>query len=267
MKGQPLENELDTMSLSSKTHLLLIPSYNTGPIVLNVVREALRMWQPVWVVIDGSDDGSAESLEKLAENEPHLTILRHSVNLGKGSAIYTGLQEALKRNFTHILAMDADGQHPAASIREFMEISMNHPETMILGVPVFDQSAPALRVKGRRISNFWANLETLWQGIGDSLFGFRVYPVKALKTVMDSTKFARRFDFDPEVAVRMVWKDVTLINRPVPVRYLGKEEGGVSQFHYVKDNVLLTWMHIRLLFEFVLRLPVLILRRFKFGPF
>ncbi len=261
MNDQPFENELDTMSHSSKTHLLLIPSYNTGSIVLNVVREAVKMWQPVWVVIDGSDDGTAESLENFAANEPHLTVLRHSVNRGKGSAIYTGLQEALKQNFTHILAMDADGQHPASSIRSFMEISINNPESMILGVPVFDENAPALRVKGRRISNFWANLETLWQGIDDSLFGFRVYPIKELKTVMDSTHFARRFDFDPEVAVRMVWKGLPVINRPVPVRYLGKEEGGVSQFHYVRDNILLTWMHLRLLLGFIVRLPVLIMRR------
>ena len=248
------------MNQASKTHLVLIPSYNTGPIVMGVVQEALRMWQPVWVVIDGSDDGTAELLEKLAESEPDLTVLYHSVNQGKGSAIYTGLQEALKQNFTHILTMDADAQHPAASIRSFMEISMAHPQSMILGVPVFDENAPALRVNGRKISNFWANLETMWQGINDSLFGFRVYPLEPLKVVMDSTSFARRFDFDPEVAVRMVWRGIPVVNRPVPVRYLGQEEGGVSQFNYLRDNILLTWMHIRLLSGFLVRLPRMILQ-------
>ena len=251
------------MNQASKTHLLLIPSYNTGLIVMKVVREALGLWQPVWVVIDGSDDGTAELLEKFAESEPNLTILRHPDNQGKGSAIYTGLQEALKQNFTHILTMDADAQHPAASIRSFMEISMSHPESMILGVPIFDENAPALRVNGRKISNFWANLETLWQGIDDSLFGFRIYPLKPLKGVMDSTSFARRFDFDPEVAVRMVWRGIPVINQPVPVRYPGKEEGGISQFNYLRDNILLTWMHIRLLSGFLVRLPLMILQRMR----
>lgn len=251
------------MNQAIKTHLLLIPSYNTGPIVMKVVQEALRMWQPVWVVIDGSDDGTAELLEKLAESEPELSVLRHSVNQGKGSAIYTGLQEALKQKFTHILTMDADAQHPATSIRSFMEISMAHPQSMVLGVPVFDEHAPALRINGRRVSNFWANLETLWQGIGDSLFGFRIYPLGPLKAVMDSTSFARRFDFDPEVAVRMVWRGIPVINRPVPVRYPGIEEGGVSQFNYLRDNILLTWMHIRLLSGFLVRLPLMILQRVR----
>lgn len=230
---------------------------------MKVVREALSMWQPVWVVIDGSDDGTTELLEGLAGSEPDLIVLHHSVNRGKGSAIYTGLQEALKQGFTHILTMDADAQHPAASIRSFMEISMSHPHSMILGVPVFDDNAPSLRVNGRKISNFWANLETLWQGIDDSLFGFRIYPLEPLKVVMDSTLFARRFDFDPEVAVRMVWRGISVINRPVPVRYPGKEEGGISQFNYLRDNILLTWMHIRLLSGFLVRLPLMILHRMK----
>lgn len=254
------------MPQASKTHLILIPSFNTGPIVLNVVKEALKVWQPVYVVVDGSNDGTEETLAKLAETEPHLTVIHHKTNKGKGSAIYTGMDVALANNFTHILTMDADGQHPATAIKEYMELSISHPDSMILGVPVFDADAPALRVNGRKVSNFWANLETLWMGINDSLFGFRIYPIKKLKTVMDATVFARRFDFDPEVAVKMVWNNVPVINQAVPVRYLSAEEGGVSQFKYIRDNTLLTWMHTRLFLGFLLRIPVLIWRRLRNKP-
>ncbi len=249
------------MTQVSKTHILLIPSYNTGPIVLDVVKEALKVWQPVWVVVDGSNDGTAEALADLAKEQQYLTILLHEHNQGKGSAVYTGVQEALKQNFTHILTMDADGQHPATKIKTFMQKSMDQPQAMILGVPVFDANAPGLRVNGRKISNFWANLETLWLGINDSLFGFRIYPLDALKAVMDSTTFARRFDFDPEVVVRMVWRSVPTQNLPVPVRYLSADEGGVSQFKYLRDNILLTWMHLRLFIGFLVRLPWLVGRR------
>ena len=83
-----------------------------------------------------------------------------------------------------------------------MEASQGDPAAMVLGVPIFDDSAPALRVKGRKVSNFWANLETLWGGVRDSLFGFRVYPVRELRAVMEKNRWSRRFDFDPEVAVR-----------------------------------------------------------------
>ena len=248
------------MNSKSKTHLLLIPSYNTGTIVVDVIKTALQYWQPVLVVVDGSDDGSAELLEKLAQSEANLNVLKHLENQGKGSAVYTGIKVAEEQGYTHVLTMDADGQHPANLINKMMELSIEHPKAMILGKPIFDESAPASRVYGRKISNFWANLETLWAGIRDSLFGFRVYPIKALLEVMDETRFARSFDFDPEVVVRLVWKDVPIINTAVPVRYLSAEEGGVSQFRYLRDNCLLTAMHIRLFFGFLIRIPVLLWR-------
>ena len=176
-----------------------------------------------------------------------------------------GLEQALRRGFTHALVMDSDGQHPAGHIRAFMQASREHPGAMILGEPIFDASAPALRVKGRRISNWWANLETLWAGIHDSLFGFRVYPIAALLREMRASLGMRRFDFDVEAAVRLSWRGTAALNLPAPVRYFGPAEGGVSHFNYWRDNVLLTWMHLRLLGGFLLRLPVLAVRRLRQG--
>jgi hypothetical protein len=158
--------------------------------------------------------------------------------------------------------MDSDGQHPAEKIPEFMAASMKVPRALVLGVPIFDASAPSIRVKGRKISNWWANVETVGGGvIGDSLYGFRVYPIADLVSVMLGQVWMRRFDFDPEAAVRLVWHGLTPVNIPAPVRYLSREEGGVSHFNYVRDNVLLTWMHARLMAEFVVRLPWLLWRR------
>jgi hypothetical protein len=141
-----------------------------------------------------------------------------------------------------------------------MDASLRAPQAMVLGVPRFDASAPALRVQGRRISNWWADLETLWAGIGDSLFGFRVYPVAPLLAVMRGQLWMRRFDFDPEAAVRLCWRGVPPLNLSAPVRYLCPEEGGVSHFRYCRDNALLTWMHLRLMLGFLARLPLLALR-------
>jgi glycosyltransferase involved in cell wall biosynthesis len=250
----------------STTHLVLIPSYNTGPILLDMVRAARARWSPVWVVLDGSIDGSRERLAPLAAADPGLRLLELQANTGKGAAILHGIRTAQTAGFTHVLTMDADGQHPAASIPEFMAASQAAPDALILGVPVFDASAPTLRVRGRRISNWWANLETLWIGIGDSLFGFRVYPIAPLVRVMSRTPFMRRFDFEPEAAVKLVWAGLRPVNRPAAVRYLRPEEGGVSHFHYVRDNALLTWMHIRLMLGFIVRLPLLLARRARSHP-
>lgn len=251
------------MTQPSTTHLVLIPSYNTGPKVLETVQEARRFWGPVWVVVDGSTDGTAEALTDLAAKGLGLRVLIRAQNGGKGAAVLDGLREATVGGFTHVLTMDADGQHPAAAIPEFMALSRRHPEAMIPGVPTFDSSAPRLRVIGRKVSNNWAHLETLWIGIGDSLLGFRVYPVAELRSVMEATRWMRRFDFDPEALVRLSWRGVPAIPRPVPVRYFRSEEGGVSHFRYVRDNALLTWMHTRLMLGFLVRLPLLLLRRLR----
>jgi len=249
------------MNAASTSHLLLIPSYNTGPKVYETVRAARAQWNPVWVVTDGSTDGTPAGLRAMAAADPGLTLIELPANAGKGAAVLHGLQAARDAGFTHALTMDSDGQHPADLIPAFMQLSIRHPETMVLGRPVFDASAPLLRVRGRRVSNWWTNLETLGAGIDDSLYGFRVYPVGDLIAVMRGQPWMRRFDFDTEAVVRLAWRGVKPLNLAAPVKYLTAQEGGVSHFQYGRDNVLLTWMHLRLMLEFVLRLPLLLWRR------
>lgn len=248
---------------ASLSHLVLIPSYNPGAMVYETVKAARQFWSPVWVVVDGSTDGTAGGLLEMAAADPGLKIIVLEKNQGKGSAVLRGIDLAFKQGFTHVLTMDSDGQHDAAMIPVFMEQSHQQPEAMILGVPIFDASAPSVRVKGRRISNWWANFETCGGGIGDSLFGFRVYPIAPLRAIMQNQRWMRRFDFDPEAVVRLRWHGVKPVNIPAKVRYLNAEEGGVSHFNYWRDNKLLTWMYARLFFGFALRLPVLLWRKLR----
>jgi glycosyltransferase involved in cell wall biosynthesis len=246
----------------SKSHLVLIPSYNPGDRALETVRAARAQWAPVWVIVDGSTDGSAEKLSAMARSDPGLRVLVRERNGGKGAALLDGLIAARCEGFTHALTMDADGQHPADRIGAFMNASTVAPEAMILGDPVFDASAPRIRLRGRRIANWCTNLETLWAGVHDTLFGFRVYPIAPLIEVMQRSRWMRRFDFDAEAVVRLTWRGMPVVNLPAPVLYFTAEEGGVSHFNYWRDNVLLTSMYLRLLAGFVIRLPLLIARRF-----
>jgi len=213
------------------------------------VAAALACWQPVWVVVDGSDDGSDAGLA----DGPGLRVIRRARNGGKGAAVLAGLEAASAEGFSHVLVMDADGQHPAGEIASFMEISRDNPKAMILGVPVFDAGAPLARVLGRRISNVLARWET-GRDIGDALFGFRVYPLAALLAVMQESRGMRGYDFDTEAVVRLCWRGVEVINRPAPVRYFGAAQGGVSHFRYGRDNVRLAAMHVRLVVEVLRRL-------------
>ncbi len=252
--------------MTSTTHVVIIPSYNTGAKVYETVRDARAHWAPVWVVVDGSSDGTAEGLRELAAADSAVRLFVLPVNRGKGAAVLHGLHAAHAAGYTHALTMDSDGQHPAHLIPSFMHASQHRPDAMVLGRPVFDASAPLLRVRGRRISNWWTNLETLGAGIDDSLYGFRVYPVADLIAVMHRQPWMRRFDFDTEAVVRLAWRGVTPLNLAAPVKYLRPDEGGVSHFRYGRDNVLLTWMHLRLMIEFALRLPLLAWRRLARRP-
>jgi glycosyltransferase involved in cell wall biosynthesis len=239
--------------------LVLIPSYNSGPLLAETVAAARAAWSPVWVVVDGSTDGSDALLPAEA---PGFRVLRLPRNRGKGGAVLAALEQALVEGFSHALVMDSDGQHPPGRIAAFMAASAAAPGAMVLGRPLFGRDAPLLRVYWRRVSNLLCGVETLGAGIADSLFGFRVYPIAPLLRAMGQSRFARRFDFDPEVAVRLCWLGVRPLALDAPVRYPARADGGISHFRYGRDNLLLAFMHLRLLGGLLVRLPTLLARRF-----
>jgi hypothetical protein len=224
------------------------------------VTHALAAWAPVWVVVDGSTDGSAAALDALRHHDASLTVINRTRNGGKGAAVMDALVRADQAGFTHMLVMDSDGQHPPQCIAQLMALSAAHPDMMVLGRPIFGADAPRERIYARRLSNLLVDLETAWAGIGDSLFGFRVYPLRPLLRIMIGTTWMRRFDFDAEAAVRLCWSGIRPINVDVPVRYPSASEGGVSHFRYGRDNLLLTWMHIRLVCGLLRRLPSMVRR-------
>jgi glycosyltransferase involved in cell wall biosynthesis len=231
------------------THLVLIPAFNPGRLLAATVEGALASWPDVWVVADGSTDGSHGDLARGPGDRAGLRVLVRAENGGKGAAVLTGAREALERGFTHALVMDADGQHPADRIRPFMEASAAAPGSLVCGRPQFGPDAPVVRVLGRKLSVGLVHMETSGRGAADPLFGFRVYPLGPLVGALEATRGARRYDFDPEMAVRLAWLGVPAINLDAPCVYVGRERGGVSHFRYVRDNLRMIAMHTRLLWS------------------
>jgi polyprenyl-phospho-N-acetylgalactosaminyl synthase len=137
-------------------------------------------------------------------------------------------------------------------------------ETLVLAQPVFDASAPKGRLRARKITVFFAMVETLGRKAGDPLCGYRVYPVDAALRVKAR---GDAMDFDPEIAVRLVWEGVDVVHVPTPVIYRSADDGGVSHYRGVRDTLLIAGAHFWLCTEGVLRLltyPVRsVLRRFK----
>ena len=215
---------------------------------------------PLIVVDDASPQASLDALTKLLDESAHdTTLVRHEKNLGKGGAVMTGLRAALDAGYTHAIQIDADGQHSVAAVAEFCDVGTANSRSIICGQPIFGEDISALRYFSRFITLSFCRLETLSMEIRDAMCGFRLYPLASIVKIINKRSLGRRMAFDSEILVRAIWAEIPLTYVPVRVRY---PEDGKSHFHYVSDNLEISWMHTRLLLEFVVRLPQLIRRRF-----
>jgi glycosyltransferase involved in cell wall biosynthesis len=210
---------------------------------------------PVIIVDDGNDDENKACLAECAAKTPVVFLVSLEKNLGKGGATAAGFEKAAELGLSHVLSIDADGQHDEGAIPFFLEESRRHPENIICGYPVFDETAPKSRVKGRKISNFWAAVVTLSTELKDVLCGLRVYPVSESLRITKSPFVDRRMGFDAEILVRLYWTRVFPVFLPVKVCY---PQDGVSNFHPLRDNLHISWMFSRLCIGMLLRLPVLL---------
>lgn len=215
---------------------------------------------PLVVVDDASPQATFKGLEELlASSTANATLVRHSSNRGKGGAVMSGLRAARDAGFSHALQIDADGQHDCADIDTFLAAATERPESVICGEPVFDDNISSLRYYGRYVTLSFSYLETLSTDIHDALCGFRLYPLQSITKIIDNSRLGERMAFDPELLVRAVWAGIPLHYVPVSVAY---PEDGKSHFHYLRDNVEISWMHTRMLVGMVFRLPMLLKRKF-----
>ncbi|HET6438008.1 MAG TPA: glycosyltransferase family 2 protein [Anaeromyxobacter sp.] len=228
----------------------VIPTFD-NPRTVRAVVERVRAHLPdVIVVDDGSGPEGREVVRALsAEGLAH--VCRRETNGGKGAAVRAGFWEARRLGFTHALQIDADGQHDPEDIPRFLEVLARDPAALVLGRPVFDESAPASRRKGRLVSRFFTDLETGGRVIEDPLCGYRLYPVEA---ALRAGSRGDRMEFDAEIAVRMVWQGEPVVNLPTRVRYLSPEQGGVSHFRLLRDNARISWAHTRMCTGALIRL-------------
>lgn len=222
----------------------MVPTYN-NPLTIERVVRALLEHVPVFVVDDGGNAEAQRALEKVAELEGAIVHHRQQ-NGGKGAAVKTGLRLAYEAGYTHALQVDADGQHDFGDLPRFLSAADENPSALILGRPTFDETAPAARKAGRKVSIFWVQVETIFRRghIADPLCGYRVYPLA--DAVPAAEKCGDRMDFDPEVAVRLVWRGLDVVNLDTQVRYLDEEEGGVSHFRGFRDTIHISWLHTKL---------------------
>jgi glycosyltransferase involved in cell wall biosynthesis len=238
--------------------LVVIPVYEHERAIVPLLQRLLPHGVPVLLVDDGSGPVCAAVLRDLAAATPdRVSLLRLDVNQGKGGAVMAGLREAGRRGASHVLQIDADGQHDAADVPKFLAEAQAHPTAMINGRPIYDASVPRGRLVGRYATHIWVWINTLSLEIKDSMCGFRVYPLPPTLALLERTHIGRRMDFDTEVLVRLHWTGVRVRNVPTRVTY---PEDGVSHFKLLRDNLHISAMHARLFFGMLVRLPRLLAR-------
>lgn len=237
---------------------VLIPVYNHEHAIGAVVKAVLATGLPCILVDDGSTAACARVLDRLAVEAPQqIFLLRHDANHGKGGAVVTGIRYAARAGYSHVLQIDADGQHCVADIPRFIEHAASQPSALIVGYPQYDDSVPAARLYGRYLTHVWVWINTLSLQIRDSMCGFRVYPVAAVLALTQRRRLGERMDFDTEVLVRLVWDGLAVVNVGTRVGY---PSDGVSHFRMWRDNFLISRMHATLFFGMLLRLPMLLMR-------
>lgn len=222
---------------------ILVPFYNHPERIAAVLGGLARLDLPCLVVDDGSDDASRQTLERLCATLPWVSVERLPFNQGRGAALRHGYRVAAARGFSHVVQLDSDGQHDPDDVPRLLAAACRQPRALVLGQPVFDASAPLNRLYGRRISRFWARVETRSTAIGDPLCGFRCLPLEPTIRLLAKAPLGDRMDFDPELAVRLVWEGLTVARVPVRVRYFAD---GRSHFRLVRDNIAITGAHTRL---------------------
>ena len=239
--------------------LVVIPVYDHEHAIGAMVAGVRATGCACLLVDDGSRPSCAAVLRTLAQQEG-VSLLRLDVNQGKGGAMLAGFREAARMGASHVLQIDADGQHETAEIPRFLDAARAEPGAMIAGAPRYDASVPKARLYGRYLTHVWVWINTVSLQIRDSMCGFRVYPLAPVLALIDDEPIGRRMDFDPEILVRLHWRGVAVRTLETPVHY---PSDGVSHFDVWRDNVRISRLHAKLFFGMLRRLPKLLLRKLQ----
>ncbi len=240
---------------------VVIPVYNHERAVGAVVARLMLQGLVCVLVDDGSGPACAAELDRLkAGGQGCVLLVRHPHNQGKGAAVLSGMRHADSLGYSHVLQIDADGQHAVADAARFVALAKEHPRAVIAGCPLYDASVPAARLYGRYATHIWVWINTLSLQIRDSMCGFRLYPLAPVLALARRVRLGARMNFDTDILVRLYWDGLEVVNLPTRVGY---PSDGVSHFRLWRDNLLITRMHTVLFFGMLWRVPRLLARNWR----
>lgn len=246
--------------MSTYNPCIVIPVYNHEGPLPKIVEQLVSSKLPCILVDDGSREACAAVIRNLPGLYPSVQVVRLDINRGKGAAVKAGMLLAHEQGFSHVLQIDADGQHDLHDLEKFLAASRSTPDAVVIGQPIFDDSIPKLRYYARYLTHVWVHINTLSLRIPDSMCGYRVYPLETSMQLIKTGKLEDRMAFDVDILVRLDWQGVPVVSIPTHVNY---PQDGLSHFRGLEDNLRISLTHARLFFGMLPRLPKLLIRHFR----
>jgi glycosyltransferase involved in cell wall biosynthesis len=224
---------------------LLIPLYEHRDSIGDVLESLEPHGLECLVIDDGSGPETRAVLRGLAAQHAWVRVHTRPHNGGRGAALKTGYRLAAQQGYSHAVQLDADAQHDASDVPRFLAAIRSAPEALVLGVPIFDASAPRIRLYGRQLSRALVWLTTLCFDVVDPLCGFRGIPLASALAWLDAAKSGDHMEFDPELVIELRRRGVPIRSVPTRVVY---NPGGLSHFDALRDNARLARVYARALF-------------------
>lgn len=201
------------MSPSEKI-CVVIPTYNNGGTLREVVERVLAYCADVIVVNDGCTDGSADILASFGKR---ITVIDYGNNRGKGYALKQGFRKAQALGFDYAITLDSDGQHYPEDIPLFVKALEQHPGALIVGSRNLNQeNMPGGNSFANRFSNFWFRIQTGIK-LPDTQTGYRLYPLRRLPKICSS-----RYEAELALLVFSAWRNIELV--PIQINVLYPED-------------------------------------------
>lgn len=236
-----------TVGVEENEACAVIPTYQNAKTLLKVVADVHRVVDTVFVVDDGSNDGTAALLDKGTGSERPEKVLTHPKNCGKGAALKTGLTYARQQGFRYAVTVDADGQHRADDIPALLKAVEEEPDALAIGSRGLQhENMPAKSTFANRFSNFWFALQTL-QRLPDTQSGLRVYPLRRLHGLR---WMSARYEAELTLLVFSAWAGVKLLPVPVSVYYPPRDQR-VTHFRPGRDFTRISVLNTLLCFLMV----------------
>jgi len=240
--------------------LVVIPVFNHESKIAEIVKRLAEYNLPCLLMDDGSEPQCKATLEQVRDQFPEtVTLIRHDINRGKGAVVCDGILYASEQHYSHVLQVDADGQHDLNDIPAFIQTSQARPDAIVSGFRRYEEM-PKGRRYGRLVTDVWVYINTLSKQIKDSMCGYRLYPVSATAALIKQRDIGRRMDFDTDIIVRLYWQGLNVAHIDTNIIYHDNIE---SHFDLLADNVRISKMHARLFFGMLWRIPSLLARKWK----